>query len=390
MEGLCSGLLCLSFPTESDSQGLAVALTLRQRLSLGEPARRAQASCPAAPAPAMTWAPGYGEAALHAASCRLLPSAARGRRVSRLLIQHEPPRDPRTRRGAAGRRPSRRGCPTAARFSPSRPPSWWVISSPPSCGDPPGFPALAAHPWGFCRSYRNNPPVRRLRGRLGVMPPCAGCLTGTNRGLRGTGCPRSPPAAACQGVWCLAQPFRRGQSPVPVPWCPGRAGDCGPRGGTGQRWSPWHSSRSEGLGCSSARHRDPGQASPLAHSENIGTPGAFFPGLPFLRSRRAGCWRGWHAGRAGTAVWPTEPRLRGSSCSASRGGSPREGESRTWSWGGAVPGAGGGPACPPCCCRHRSGRGWGAVFHPSRFCPDRSPSPPADAVSTFPPPSPSK
>lgn len=180
-----------------------------------------------------------------------------------------------------------------------------------------------------------------------MMPPCAGCLAGTNRGLRGTGCPRSPPAAACQGVWCLAQPFRRGQSPVPVPWCPGRAGDCGPRGGTGQRWSPWHSSRSEGLGCSSARHRDPGQASPLAHSENIGTPGAFFPGLPFLRSRRAGCWRGWHAGRAGTAVWPTEPRLRGSSCSASRGGSPREGESRTWSWGGPYLGLGGVPLALP-------------------------------------------
>lgn len=61
---------------------------------------------------------------------------------------------------------------------------------------------------------------------------------------------------------------------------------------------------------------------------------------------------------------------------------PGAGGGRTWGWGG--------PACPPCCCRHRSGRGWGAVFHPSRFCPDRSPSPPADAVSTFPPPSPSK
>lgn len=299
LEGLCSGLLCLSFPTESDSRGLAVALTLRQRLSLGEPARGAQASCPVAPAPAMTRAPGYGEAALHAASCRLLPSAARGRQVSRLLIQHEPPPRP--------------PHPPWGRWQASVPPrlphgrTAFALASPlmvgdffpPSCGDPPGFPALAAHPWGFCRSYRNIPPARRLRGRLGVMPPCAGCLAGTNRGL-----PSVPSCGCVPG--CLVPGTALSARAEPSP------GSLVPRTGWGLqsiRWDraemvPLAQQPQRGAGMQLSTASGPGPGFPAGSLRKHRHARRIFSRLTFPTEPQGRVlawlarWQGWHGGMA--------------------------------------------------------------------------------------------
>lgn len=121
-------------------------------------------------------------------------------------------------------------------------------------------------------------------------------------------------------------------------------GDCGPGGATGQSLSLWHSSRGEGLGHSSAQHRDLGQASPPALSKNIGTPARIFSRLTFPMEpwdRAAGT--AGMAGMAGTAARPTEPRLS-AAAPARPAVAAHPAKAR------ALPGAGGGPYLggPPC------------------------------------------
>lgn len=163
------------------------------------------------------------------------------------------------------------------------------------------------------------------------------------------------PSVSSRGGGSLALTSRHGQSPVPAPAALGGLGTAIPVVELG-RTGP-SSTEATVRGCDVAQHGDldPGQAL----SENISTPGAFFPALPFLGSRRDGRlallarWHGW---------------LNPDSAAAPLG------KAR------AGPGAGG-PCCPPRASL-RSGRG-------SEPFP-AEPLAPADAVSTFPPPLPSK
>lgn len=159
------------------------------------------------------------------------------------------------------------------------------------------------------------------------------------------------PSVPSRGGGSPALIFRHGQSPIPAPGALGGLGTVIPEVELG-RTGP-SSTEATLRGWDEAQHRDldPGQAL----SENISMPGAFFPGLPFLGSRRDGRlarlarWHGW---------------LNPVSAAAPLG------KARA-----------GGPCCPPGAFR-RSGRG-------SEPFP-AEPLAPADAVSTFPPPLPSK
>lgn len=142
-EGLCSVLLCLSFPRESGFRRAGPGSSSHS-LAKAQPwitSARNAVRLPCHPRTGADPGPGCGGATLHAASCRLLPSAARGRRVSRLLTQHEPPATPAPAVGPlAGVRPAE-AAPQPHGFHPRVPPTAGDFL-PASCGDPPGFPAL--------------------------------------------------------------------------------------------------------------------------------------------------------------------------------------------------------------------------------------------------------
>lgn len=312
-QGLRSGLLCLSFPKELG-------------FSLAEPCSPARAQPWISRAGSVGWPPSH------------------------------PPTVPRLRRGHGAR-----GFLPASSFRRVGPAGFPAADS---ARAPPATPALAVGPLaGVC------PATAAAWLSPCCLLPSPGDPPGLPPSLHAPGVSVGPTETPCQGAggWlgCDATtcqlpsvpsrgrvlgrlvpgagitPFGEGRARS---WCPRWAGVCRTHGGSRQSWSLGHSSRSEGLRRSSVRRGELGQAFPPARSENIGTLGAFFPGLPSLWSRRAGRLA-WLAPLAR----PTEPRLGGGSCSPSRSGSPRQGESRTWSRRGRTWSRRGGPARPPCC-----------------------------------------
>lgn len=232
-QGLCSGLLCLSFPRKSG-------------VSLAESRSPAKAQPWMSRPGSMGWPPSHpptvprlqrGRGArgfLPASSFRrtgpaVFPAADSAR------VPLRPPHRPWGRWLASVPPQLPHG------FHPAVPSPRQVIFFLPSPGDPPGLPPLLHAP-GVLVGPTETPCRGVLQGGLGVMPPRANCPRGT-----------SLPSHSRVPGWLMPgpgiAPFGEGRARS---WCPRWAGVRSPHGGSGQSWSLGHGGHSERLGRSLA------------------------------------------------------------------------------------------------------------------------------------------